>query len=47
LLWKFGWGLLFVCMMTILCECAPHIGLSKRVDDAPPIASQPLPHVVK
>ncbi len=45
--WKFGWGLIFVCVMTVLSECAPHIGLSKFVDEATPVISHPFTHVVK
>lgn len=47
MVWKYGWGLIFVCMMTALFQCAPHLGICKVVGDAAPIVSPPLTHVVK
>ena len=47
LFWKYCWGLIFVCVMTVLSECAPHIGLSKFVDEATPVISHSFTHVVK
>jgi len=47
MVWKFGWGLIFVCVMTVLSECVPDIGFSKFADNAAPVISHPFTHIVK
>ena len=45
-LWKYGWGLLFVLMMTMLSEYGPRTVYSKAAP-APPSFSQPSVHCIK
>jgi hypothetical protein len=45
-LWKYGWGLLFVVVMTVLSEYGPRTVYSKLAP-AQAVASQPAVHAVK
>jgi hypothetical protein len=46
-LWKLGWGLAFIIIMTILSECGPHTVYSKMPDATLTTASQPAAHWIK
>ena len=45
-LWKYGWGLLFVVVMTVLSEYGPRTVYSK-IAPGPAAASQPVVRAVK
>jgi hypothetical protein len=45
-MWKYGWGLLFVLVMTVLAEYGPRT-LYSKIPPAPPAASQPAVHGIK
>ncbi len=47
LIWKFGWGLIFVCAMTLFSQFGPQIGFSKFVGEAGPVISHSFTHAVK
>jgi hypothetical protein len=46
MLWKYGWGLLFVVAMTLLSVFGPRTRYSK-LPPAPPAARQPAVHSIK
>jgi hypothetical protein len=45
--WSYGWGALFVAVMTILSECGPTIGYTKGSAAPTHVASLPQVHAVK
>jgi hypothetical protein len=46
-LWKLGWGLLFVLVMTLLSELCPRLGPAKSASETQPVAGSPAAHSVK
>ena len=46
MLWRFGWGLLFVLAMTLLSEFGPRT-LYSKVPPGPDVADSPAVHSVK
>ncbi len=46
-LWKLGWGLGFVALMTLLSEWGPHIEFSKAAPDAQTATNSASYHAVK